>query len=202
MDIVYFIHHGHSYCDHCAPHPPQGRIAELDEVATPVFEDSVPRVDAPRHCHHCTRLLPTPLTVQGIEHVIERLRNFDPEFDNSDTLSEWAIHYANDIEGHPDVDLLIRDGFHALYIDLHDHERQQELLSDLRDCAQPGNAESPVRYVLDTYRIVASPDIRDEIKRAGCDPDTLNDHERNIQRFVWDLGHQVRDNPDWFPIEE
>lgn len=202
MDIVYFIHHGHAYCDHCAPHPPQGRIGELDDIATPVFEDSVPHVDAPKHCHQCTRLLPTPLTVQGIEHVIERLRNFDPESDNSDTLSDWAIHYANDIEDHPDVDLLIRDGFHALYIDLDDHERQQELLSDLRDCALPGDAEPPVRYVLDTYRIVASPDIRDDLKRAGCDPDTLDDHERNIQRFVWDLGHQVRDNPDWFPIED
>ena len=202
MHILYFIHHGRAYCEHCAAHPPQGRIADLDELATPVFEDSVAGVDAPKHCHQCTRFLPTPLTVQGVEHVIERLRNFDPEFDNSDALTQWVIHYANEIERHPDVDLLIRDGFHALYINLADDERQQELLNDLRDCARPGDAESPVRHVLDTYRIVASPDIRLDLTRAGCDPDTLDDHERNILRFVWDLAHQVRDNPDWFPIED
>ena len=202
MDILYFIHHGHAYCDHCAPCPPQGRITELGEVATPVFEDSVRDIDVPIHCYTCHKFLPTPLTFKGVEHVIERLQSFDHEADDGDMLAEWAIHYANDIECHPDVDLLIREGFHALSINLHDDERHQALLNDLRDCARPGDAEPAVRCVLDTYRIVASPDIRDDLKRAGYDPDTLDDHERNILRFVWNLGHEIRDNADWFPIED
>ena len=202
MDILYFIHDGHTYCDHCAPLPPQGRIAELDEVPTPVFDDNLPDIDAPKHCHQCAKFLPTPLTSKGVEHVIERLRNYDPAFDNADTLSTWAVHYARDIERHADVDLLIRDGFHALCIHLDDEDRYHKLLNDLRDCARPGDAEPAVRHVLDTYRIVASPDIRDDLKRAGCDPDTLDDHERNILRFVWNLGHEVRDNADSFPVED
>ena len=125
-----------------------------------------------------------------------------PNSDNADSLSQWATHYSNEIERHPDVDLLIRDGFHAFYINLDDHDRQQALMNHLRDCARPGDAEPAVRYVLDTYRVVASPDIRDELKRAGYDPETLDYHERNVLRFVWYLGHQIRDNPDWFPLED
>ena len=202
MNSLYFVLHQKIYCPNCTPRPPQGRNMEMDEVASPVFEDACPSADAPRHCAGCAAFIKTPLTDKGVTHVVEQLRDFDPDNANADTLTTWAHHYQDQIQHHPDVDILIRQGFHAVYIFLDDKDRELQLLNDLRDCALPGDAEPAVRYVLDTYRIIASPDIRTDLQQAGYDPDDLTDHQHNIERFIWNLGGEIRDNENWFALND
>ena len=207
MEILCYVHDHNIYCPDCAPHPAQSRIADLEDVATPVFASSGAEFDAPVECNECGDFLENPLTPHGVTFLIEQLRNFDADRANPEPLTTWAAYYADEIERHDDVDLFLRDDFSAHSI-VHfaafddDDERLMQLLRDLRDCARPGDAHPAVRYVIENYRVVASPDIRRQLQRDGYDPDDLADHTSNVERMIWSIGAEIHNDPESFDLGE
>ena len=89
-------------------------------------------------------------------------------------LEEWAERYRDDLVASPRIDLFVDEHTDVWEIDL---DRHHDLEQDLLDCARPDEAQDaggtdPVDFVLERYRVVASPAIdeaalREEIRRIG-----------------------------------
>lgn len=69
-------------------------------------------------------------------------------------------------------------------------------LSDLRDCAEPGQeASGAVAYVMREYVVTGDAEaVRACLKGYGAwEDDELGDHETNLGRMVWLLGGNLRE---------
>ncbi|MDD9983542.1 MAG: hypothetical protein OXU81_19675 [Gammaproteobacteria bacterium] len=209
MNVAFYTYDSEIYCEDCASSlpgfSPDGSL-ELPHSPVPTFEDNC-TTDFPLHCHECGVFLENPLTPHGLRHVLELLETHVSSEHWTPRLTLYCDHYADDIlrdsASEPPIDLYLHDGFSAYDIELDDEERERELLIDLRDCAAPGDASPAVAYVRSRYRVVASPDIRAHLQRYGAwSPEDLLDHDQNIDRMIWILGGEVRDNPDHYDLDE
>lgn len=208
MHVAFYTYDSEAYCEDCAASltgfSPDGSL-ERPHSPVPTFDDSS-AADFPLHCHECGAFLENTLTPHGLRYVVGLLEAHVHSDRSSAPLALYCDHYADailrDSCSEPPIDLYLRDGFSAFDIALDDEERERELLTDLRDCAASGDASAAVAYVRSRYRVVASPDIRAHLQRHGAwSPEDLLDHDQNIDRMIWLLGGEVRDNPEHYDLE-
>ena len=208
MNVAFYTYDSETYCEDCAASlpgfSPDGSL-ELSHSPVPTFDDNS-AADFPLHCHECGVFLENPLTPHGLRYVVELLEAHMYSHSSAAPLALYCDHYADailrDAHCEPPIDIYLRDGFSAFDIALDDDERERELLTDLRDCAAPGDASPAVSYVRSRYRVVASPDIRTHLQRYGAwSPEQLRDHDENIDLMIWLLGAEVRDNPQRYDLD-
>ena len=139
--------------------------------------------EEPMYCSRCGEAVGNRLTDQALKRIIGQISGYDPEEDNAEKLNSFTHGYAEDIENHTEVDLLLCHNRNAVCRSEPDIQRR--LISDLNDCSCQGEASGSVRSVTEGYRIVAAPDIAKELKEQGHEVENLKNHASNIEKAIW-----------------
>ena len=155
--------------------------------------ETVP-VDSPLHCATCAVFLKNDLSEHGVAELIARLERFNHAQDNAEILNEYADYYLKDLE--QAVPLFLHAGQALDETDLEGYEDEDEphgLYDALLGCCQKGcDAYPHVLALRKYYRVVASPDIADSLKRWGAwDAEARLDHDENVNRALWLLGCEL-----------
>ena len=72
----------------------------------------------------------------------------------------------------------------------------EEMFDDLRDCGGGGDQTANVKWFLERHKVTADKDIAISLLSGygAWDDDQLSVHSDNIERLVWLVGSDIREN--------
>lgn len=182
------------HCPDCADAAGMLKEGAVDAQGGEAFAvfDQTDEADCPQHCDECHVFLYNSLTDEGVKYVVESLHNLEWEKrteSNLGVVREWADYYDHYIEDA--VDIFFQPGL-MLYAE----DIEEEMLDDLLACSEPGRDAAPaVQHFLDTYDVVAHPDIAACLREYGSwEDEQLRDHGQNVKRLVWLMSGNFREN--------